>query len=208
MNRHSPCRNSKLHLLSVLRGCPQAAARIAGSESYPDISGAVRFYQTNKGVVVWAEINGLPHSNLPCQERIFGFHIHKGTDCAGNMDDPFADAMSHYDPRGCEHPYHAGDLPPLFGNDGFALSLFFTNRFSINEVIGRTIIIHDHPDDFTTQPSGNSGTKIACGVICRAQGSCGSALPTFSPAVPPPGNSCQSPDRSGTAPEAPGARSW
>ena len=172
MNQSLPRGNSKIHLLSVLRGRPQAIANIAGSEHYPDVSGTVRFYQVNKGVIVWAEIFGLPSSELPCQERIFGFHIHKGTDCAGDMDDPFADAMSHYDRQDCVHPYHAGDLPPLFGSGGFALSLFLTDRFSINEVIGRTVIIHDHPDDFTTQPSGNSGTKIACGVVQRAAGAC------------------------------------
>ena len=172
MNHFSSCGNSRTHLLSVLRGRPQAAAKIAGSESCPELSGTVRFYQTDEGVIVWAEINGLPLPEHPCQERVFGFHIHKGTDCGGNMDDPFADAMSHYDPKGCAHPYHAGDLPPLFGNNGFALSVFLTNRFSVHEVIGRTVIIHDHPDDFTTQPSGNSGTKIACGVICGTAGTC------------------------------------
>ena len=172
MNQSSSCNNPKINLLSVLRGRPQAVASITGSERYPDISGIVRFYQTKKGVIVWAEINGLPRSEFPCQERIFGFHIHKGTDCAGNMDDPFADAMSHYNPGSCEHPDHAGDLPSLFGNNGFALSLFLTNRFSINEIIGRTVIIHDHPDDFTTQPSGNSGTKIACGIVQRVMRSC------------------------------------
>lgn len=88
------------------------------------------------------------------------------------MSDPFADAMSHYNPNGCGHPNHAGDLPLLFGNNGFALSLFLTNRFYIDEVIGRTVILHDHPDDFTTQPAGNSGTKIACGVIRRITGPC------------------------------------
>lgn len=170
MNQLSACGNSGLHLFSVLRGRPQAAACIAGSENYPAISGRVRFYQTGKGVIVWTEISGLPHSELPCHERVFGFHIHKGTDCGGNMEDPFADAMSHYDPNGCEHPYHAGDLPPLFGNKGFALSLFLTDRFSANEIIGRTIIIHDRPDDFATQPSGNSGTKIACGLVHRVTG--------------------------------------
>lgn len=172
MNRLSPCSHSKAFLLSTLRSQPQAAASIAGSRNYPGISGAVRLYQTNKGVIVFVEISGLPQSDSPCQERVFGFHIHEGTDCGGNMDDPFADAMTHYNPDNCEHPNHAGDLPPLFGNSGLALSLFLTNRFSINEVIGRAVIIHDHPDDFTTQPSGNSGTKIACGVIRRTSGSC------------------------------------
>lgn len=153
------------HLLPTLYSRPQAEAHITGSESYPGISGAVRFYQTKEGVIVCAEIRGLPQGALPCHGRVFGFHIHKGTDCGGNMDDPFADAMSHYDPHGCEHPYHAGDLPPLFGNGGHALSMFLTDRFSVSEVIGKAVIIHDRPDDFTTQPSGNSGTKIACGVI-------------------------------------------
>lgn len=166
------CGDPQMHLLSVLYGKPQAAASLAGSESYPDISGAVWFYQTNKGVIVCAGISGLPRSELPCQERIFGFHIHAGGRCAGNADDPFAEAMSHYNPQGCEHPHHAGDLPPLFGNNGLALSLFLTDRFTVDEVIGKTVILHDHPDDLMTQPSGNSGKKIACGVIQRSMDSC------------------------------------
>jgi len=138
-----------------------------GSGSYPGISGTVRLYQTGAGTVIWAEIRGLPQADPVCQGRVFGFHIHAGGDCGGDMDDAFADAMSHYNPGRCEHPHHAGDLPPLFGNNGAALSVFLTHRFTVDEVIGRTIIIHDSPDDFTTQPSGNSGTKIACGVIRR-----------------------------------------
>lgn len=172
MNKPSSCGRPRNQLLSAVRGRAQAAAVIAGSESYPDLSGIVRFYQANDGVIVCAEISGLPHADSPCQGRVFGFHIHTGTDCGGNMDDPFADAMSHYNPGGCGHPYHAGDLPPLFGSDGLALCAFLTNRFSIDEVIGKTVIIHDHHDDFTTQPSGNSGTKIACGVIRRTMGRC------------------------------------
>ena len=116
-------------------------------------------------MVVFAEISGLPKLQGACDDGIFGFHIHKGTDCGGNMQEPFADAMQHFDLADCAHPHHAGDLPPLFGNDGLAVSAFLTNRFSVDEVLGRTVIIHDNPDDFTTQPSGNSGTKIACGVI-------------------------------------------
>lgn len=172
MNRSSSCNRSMVDLRSILRGRPQAAASIEGSKDYPGISGTVRLYQANEGVIVFAQVSGLPQSDTSCQERVFGFHIHEGTDCSGNMDDPFADAMSHYNPNGCGHPHHAGDLPPLFGNNGLALSLFLTNRFSIDEVIGRTVIIHDRPDDFTSQPSGNSGTKIACGVLQRIMGSC------------------------------------
>lgn len=158
-------RSSSYHFLSVLRSRPRAAAEIFGSESYPDISGVVRFYQVNKGVIVYAEISGLPHSKVPCDDHIFGFHIHEGNSCSGNAEDPFADTMSHYDTGKCEHPHHSGDMPPLFGNDGLAIMMFFTNRFSIEEIIGRTVVIHDMPDDFKTQPSGNSGKKIACGVI-------------------------------------------
>ena len=158
-------RPSSYHFLSVLRSRPRAEAEISGSESYPDISGVVRFYQANKGVIVYAEISGLPHSKAPCEDRIFGFHIHEGNSCSGNAEDPFANTMSHYDTGNCEHPHHSGDMPPLFGNDGLAIMMFFTNRFSIEEIIGRTVVIHDMPDDFKTQPSGNSGKKIACGVI-------------------------------------------
>ena len=172
MNRSASCSHPEARILSILHSRPQAAASIAGSMNYPGISGTVRFYQTHAGVIVLAEVDGLPQSEAPCQERIFGFHIHEGADCSGNMDDPFANAMTHYNPGGCEHPLHAGDLPSLFGNNGVAISLFLTNRFSVDEVIGKTVIIHDHPDDFTTQPSGNSGTKIACGMIRRTAGPC------------------------------------
>ena len=42
------------------------------------------------------------------------------------------------------------------------------NKFNIEDILGKVVIIHDMPDDFTTQPSGNSGTKIACGKIVKA----------------------------------------
>ena len=131
MNKASICSYTPASLLSTLRRRPQAAAIISGSESYPDISGTVRFYQTKDGVIICAEISGLPHSTQSCRGRVFGFHIHEGGSCTGNMDDPLAAVMAHYNPDGCDHPHHAGDLPPLFENDGTALSLFLTNRFSV-----------------------------------------------------------------------------
>lgn len=159
-------RTDIIRIIPILRSRPGAAAEIAGGEMYPDISGVLRLYQTGAGVIVYAEISGLPTAELPCTERIFGFHIHDGERCGGGgAPDPFADALSHYNPDGCAHPFHAGDLPPLFGNAGFALSVFLTDRFSVAEVIGKTVVIHDSPDDFTSQPAGNSGARIACGVI-------------------------------------------
>ena len=146
---------------------PVSVARLAGGGEYTEIGGNVWFYQTPLGTLVVADIKGLPKARGRCGGRVFGFHIHEGGSCSGNSDVLFADVGAHYNPYECPHPYHAGDMPPLFGADGFAFSAFLTDRFSAEEVIGKTVIIHDSPDDFTTQPSGNSGVKIACGVIRR-----------------------------------------
>ncbi|MBQ7821702.1 MAG: superoxide dismutase family protein [Clostridia bacterium] len=154
-----------LYLISALKSRPNAVAELFGSREYPEIRGTVRFYQTRFGVIVATEVSGLPSMRMMCSAPVFGFHIHEGDSCTGNADDPFADVLTHYDPHGCPHPYHAGDLAPLFGASGYAMSVFLSDRFAVKEVIGRTVIIHSMPDDFTTQPSGNSGKKIACGVI-------------------------------------------
>lgn len=163
--------NNCINCVSIPGNRPAAQANIRGSVEYPDLNGTISFYQTTQGVLVSAEIYGLPDSMSPCQHPVFGFHIHNGESCTGNDTDPFADALTHYNPTNCPHPYHAGDLPPLFGNDGYAFMMFLTNRFTVREVIGKTIIVHDMPDDFTTQPAGNSGNKIGCGVIVGTRNS-------------------------------------
>ena len=142
-----------------------AKAAVMGSKDYPALHGTVTLRQMKNGVLVTAEIFGLPSKQDKCDGGVFGFHIHEGTQCSGNEKDPFADAKMHYNPDGCPHPYHAGDLPPLFGNNGYAYMSVFTNRFRVEDVIDRVVIIHSKPDDFITQPSGNSGAKIACGKI-------------------------------------------
>lgn len=156
---------NSMHILSMMRRRPQAAAIVTGSRAYPDIRGEVRFYQTAAGVLVVAHITGLPTSADTCRAPIFGMHIHSGGSCTGNETDPFADAMTHYNPYDCPHPYHAGDLPPLFGASGKAFSAVLTDRFRVRDIVGRCVILHGSPDDFTTQPAGNAGEKIACGVI-------------------------------------------
>ncbi len=145
-----------------------AIAEVNGNVGYPEIHGYVSFEETDKGVMVTAAVHGLPYGN-DCESGIFGFHIHNGTSCTGNNTDPFADANGHYNPQNCPHPYHAGDLPPLFGNKGSAYMSVITDRFTIKEIINHVVIIHRNPDDFTTQPSGNSGEKIACGKIVACE---------------------------------------
>lgn len=157
-------KNLTADLCSVLMLKEHAFAQITGSDSYPEIKGIARFYATNLGTLVCVEASGLPIGS-ECASPILALHIHTGNSCSGNETDPFADALTHYNPENCPHPYHAGDLPPLFSNNGYALSVFLTNRITLNEIIGKTVILHSMPDDFTTQPSGNSGVKIACGVI-------------------------------------------
>lgn len=142
-----------------------AAAKIRGSCKYPEICGTVTFRQNCGGVLVTADIHGLPRGECVCDRKIFALHIHSGSSCTGNSADCFADAGTHFNPCSCEHPSHAGDLPPLFSNNGGAYMSVLTDRITVDDIIGKTVIIHSMPDDFTTQPSGNSGEKIACGVI-------------------------------------------
>ncbi len=150
-----------------LRRRPQAIAYIRGNSEHPQLWADMMFYQTPNGVFCITEASGLPNQRYG--SGVFGLHIHSGNSCTGTGEDSFSDAGTHYNPDGYPHPYHSGDLPPLFGNNGYALSGVLTHRFSVSEIIGKTVIIHSMPDDFTTQPSGNSGDKIACGVIYRTK---------------------------------------
>ena len=143
----------------------QASAAIRGADAGAGISGRAVFRQCRRGVLVTVEVTGLPQGEGDCPEDIFALHIHSGTACTGTPDNPFADANGHYNPKGCEHPSHAGDLPPLFGCGGYAYASFLTDRFTVEEIIGRTVIIHARRDDFTSQPSGDSGEMLACGRI-------------------------------------------
>ncbi len=101
--------------------------------------------------------------NMPEDEsHPYALHIHEGNICKKNE---FKETGNHYDKYGEKHPMHQGDLPPLFSNNGYSYMKVYTNRFTPEEIKGKTLIIHSSFDDFVTQPSGNSGQKIACGTI-------------------------------------------
>jgi len=137
-----------------------AVACMKGGTEVPSIRGEVRFYQRRGFVFVEGEIFGLPKDN---PSGFFGLHIHEGCCCVGEN---FSETGGHYNPDGRSHPCHAGDLPPLLRCGDGAYFALRTDRFCVKDVIGRTVVIHGAPDDFTSQPAGNSGKKIACGVIC------------------------------------------
>lgn len=142
-----------------------ARAKINGGKLYPKIKGIVTFKETKYGVLLTAKISGLPTSKNNCTGNFFGFHIHEGTSCSSNSSDEFVNAKSHLNTTNCPHPFHLGDLPPLIENNGYAYMSVLINKFKLSNIIGKVIIIHSSPDDFSSQPSGNSGTKIACGKI-------------------------------------------
>ncbi len=145
--------------MQYCRKCPDAVAEIRGGMETPQLNGCVRFYQENGCVLIEARISGLPRES---KTGFFGFHIHQGDSCSGT---DFSKTGSHYNPIDQAHPKHAGDLPPLLACQGSAYLSVKTDRFSVNEIIGKTIVIHSDPDDFNSQPAGNAGKKIACGVI-------------------------------------------
>ncbi len=147
------------------RRLPNAVAIVNGVGAYAAVQGQMKLYEQPNGIMVAVSFEGLPQGRGQCEHPIFGFHIHGGSACTGNATDAFADAGMHYNPHTCPHPYHAGDMPPIFGVNGRAYMSFLTDRFTVRDVLGKTVILHDRPDDFTTQPSGNAGNKIACGVI-------------------------------------------
>lgn len=141
---------------------PGAIAWVNGNEQYPDLNGSVKFYHTTYGgVLVEAEIFGLPNIAVPGSSNFYAMHIHESGDCGEH----FSHTGLHYNPGNMPHPDHAGDMPPLLGSQGYAFSVFYDKRFAIRDIIGRSVIIHEKPDDFTSQPAGNAGNKIACGTI-------------------------------------------
>lgn len=149
---------------------PAAIAHIKGGPLAPQLAGTIFFINVYGGVMVWVEISGLPPYQ-PAQNNEnpigpHGFHIHERGNCTvGDPQNPFQAAGEHWNPYNQPHGNHAGDFPVLFSNNGYAYMSFFTNRFKVKDVLGKAIIIHQNPDDYRTQPAGDAGKRLACGVI-------------------------------------------
>jgi Cu-Zn family superoxide dismutase len=129
-------------------------------------AGTVQFQQHGDHVMVVAKVSGLK----PNQEH--GFHAHEKGDCSSG------DGMStggHFNPNGKPHgppdaDHHAGDFPMLKADaNGNAEARFHLTGVTLGsgttDLLGRGVIVQAAPDDYKTQPTGNSGARLACGVI-------------------------------------------
>jgi Cu-Zn family superoxide dismutase len=132
-------------------------------------TGTVTFAQKGDKVVVTARAAGLapgPH----------GFHVHEKGDCSSGDG---VSAGGHFNPHGKPHgnpaapDHHAGDMPMLVADASGSASLAaemdgVAIGAGAGDLVGRAVIVHKDPDDFKTQPTGNSGARVACGVIRRS----------------------------------------
>lgn len=139
----------------IASGPLEAIACIRGEGN---LRGTVKFFPVNCGTLIVAEMTGLPEND----SGFFSLHIHEGTGCTG---EGFSDSRGHFNPTGEPHPHHAGDLPPLLNRSGRAFLAVETDRFYAWEVVGHTVVIHSGVEDFRSQPAGNPGRKIGCGMI-------------------------------------------
>lgn len=170
--RPCPVLSLGLSLLATLAaGCasraePPTATAMLNPTRGETANGLVRMAQEGDRVVVRARVAGL----VPNREH--GFHVHEKGDCSA------ADASSagehfnpHAQPHGPQHAeHHAGDLPSLKADAAGVAATSFEVKGTLlgagaSDLIGKALVVHADPDDYTTQPSGNSGRRIACGVI-------------------------------------------
>jgi len=149
---------------TFVAGADRAEATIVDTSGIP-IGFAVLTEDAPGRVHVNVKVSGL-------QPGLHGIHVHS----VGRCGPDFGAAGGHHNPLGEPHGYHAGDLPNLIVNDdgqghlnatvtGFTLSASATGAFDVD---GSAIIVHAAEDDFMTQPTGNSGARVACGVIVPA----------------------------------------
>ncbi|HTP12584.1 MAG TPA: superoxide dismutase family protein [Bacteroidota bacterium] len=129
------------------------------------VTGIVRFEAVENGTRVVADVSGLTPGK-------HGFHIHEFGDCSS---DDGSSAGGHFNPAGMPHSMpssdqrHTGDLGNIEADASGKAHLEFVDRMVTfsgrNSIIGRAVVVHEKEDDLKTQPTGNAGARLACGVI-------------------------------------------
>lgn len=157
---------------AALAGCqtmsdePLRASAGLEPTKFNKVVGEVNFEQAGGKVRVTAQLIRL----APNQE--FGFHIHEVGDCSSGDG---LSAKGHFNPYGKPHgpqgsEHHAGDMPNLKADAKGKAKLsadldIVTLTAGPANIVGRAVIVHADPDDYKTQPTGNAGARLACGVI-------------------------------------------
>lgn len=147
---------------------PSATAQLLATKGNV-ATGRVQFTQKGDKLSVVGEVSGLKPN------AVYGFHIHEKGDCSSGDG---LSAGGHFNPLGTAHGahdqaiHHAGDLPSLTADaSGTARINFETRSISVAsgvaDLVGRGLIVHRDPDDFKTQPTGNSGPRVACAVVTK-----------------------------------------
>lgn len=143
-----------------------ATATMAGTAKFKSVKGTVEFKETDDGIEVTANIEGL-------KKGVHGFHIHEKGDCSA----PDAkSAGGHFNPGGHKHgapdaaEHHEGDLGNITAEkDGKGTATLTIKGVTLGDgdtsIVGKGFIIHAKADDLKSQPVGNAGDRVACGVI-------------------------------------------
>jgi Cu-Zn family superoxide dismutase len=149
---------------------PQEAVATLEPTEGNQVSGTVRFVAEGNTVRVIAEITGLTPGK-------HGFHIHEKGDCSAPDG---SSAGGHFNPTGMPHgspdaeQHHVGDLGNLTADASGKATLdrafAFLSLDGENSIVGRGLIVHAGADDLKTQPTGNAGARVACGVITATAG--------------------------------------
>lgn len=134
-----------------------------GAASGSSVSGTATLTATAHGVHLDVKVSGLTPG-------VHGFHIHEVGDCSAP---DASSAKGHYNPTGQPHGMHAGDLPDLTADAaGVATLSADLADLSLTEgpggILNRALVVHADPDDHKSQPAGNSGKRVGCGVIKAA----------------------------------------
>ena len=158
------CATPKDHPMGMMAG-RMAVATLSPTQGNT-VSGLVMFHEMDGHLMVHAQLSGLK----PGGEQ--GFHVHETGSCASTDG---SSAGGHFNPGGQVHgpqnaAHHAGDLPALKADAlGRVDQKFMLDGPTVaggpNGVVGRSLIVHAQADDYSTQPTGNSGARVACGVI-------------------------------------------
>lgn len=150
---------------------PAHTVAILSATEGNSVTGEIAFAAVDGGVAITGQVNGLP----PNSEH--GFHVHETGDCSAPDG---TSAGGHFNPTGAAHgrigsgPHHAGDTDNIVADDtGVAVIDTRLEGATLadgapTDVLGRGVIVHADPDDYTTQPTGNAGARLACGVITQA----------------------------------------